>query len=642
MTIKALLPAILPLAVSTCLLAACSGGGGMVRTGTISAQSLPPVAPSPAPAPSGALAGPCPSPVTADCVVVAPYALTFDEYSMTGGRQSDHALVVSGNGWLNLKDGDYRFAGGTTILEDASLVVWNNLTSDVHVTGVGTGGSEFTSLMLGGTLNGDLTNDGQVSLRHLCGTGLNLCVEDHHPVIHGNFAQSASAQLDVVLGWALQISGSAAVDGRLDFLRGTSQSYVLPSAPASVLVLHADHGVSGQFVAWLSNELFLTGNLRYLPNDIYFDVTSLSAAQVMSVAGAGALTVQSAAHFDAALDNAGQWAQRPAALLSTAQRQFLASAGAIQHLRDVGQAARTLDSLSGHGYAAATDALLQQAASPAPELLARLGNLHESSASGPWSAPMARVASAAGAFSGERTGFDQWLSDRLLLGSSFSWSGGSLRFDHSGGAARDQSPQWDMYWRRNGNGSSYVLGDVGYNRHQLNFNRQIDLGGTPRAVGARLRLDMLRAYLETGRDFRVGQAWLTPFGALNYATLRGAGFTEQGSTGFELIAQPSLHQRFTAAAGLRLGADWRRSGGRWTTLNVTAGFRRLLQADDAARVAFTGTPAVMAALDGMPRQRNSGWLQMNLATGGAHWNGLLSYDRQAGDQAVSVGATFKF
>jgi outer membrane autotransporter protein len=318
------------------------------------------------------------------------------------------------------------------------------------------------------------------------------------------------------------------------------------------------------------------------------------------------------------------------------------SVGEIQHLRDVDQAVRTLDSLSGHGYAAATDALLQQAATPVPELIAHIGNLHDGSASGSWSTQMAMMASGAGAFSGERAGFDQWLDDRLLLGSSFGWSKGNLRFDRSGGTARDQSPQWDVYWRRNGNGNSYLFGDIGYSRHQMNFNRQIDLGITRQTAGTQRNLDVMRAWVEAGRDFRVGRSWLTPFGALSYVVLHGASFTEQGSTGLELIAQPSMHQRFSAAAGLRLGTDWLSSSGRWMKLNLTAGYRQLLQADDDARAAFTGTPEVTSVLGGMPRQRNTGWLQMNLATGGTRWDWLLSYDRQAGDDALSLGATFKF
>lgn len=634
MNAKRLLPSALTVALSTCL-AAC-GGGSTVRPGASPTGGPPPP-------PSNASAEPCPAPVTRDCFVTPAGGLTWDEGTyMTGGRQSDHALTVNGGGILHLK-GENRFDGGTSIVDGAALVVWDSLASNVHVASPGTKwGTEGPMLWLAGTVNGNVSNDGIVSLRHLCGTPVYQCVEDHHPVINGDFMQGPSGRLEVVPGWSFLVTGKASLDGELRFIDSRALNYVLPSAPSSIHVLHADGGVSGQFVEWKSYELFLTGSLRYLPDDVYFDAASVSAAATMARAGADPLTLRSAANFDAALGAAGKWATGSDAALTATQRRFLASVGAIQHLQDYAQATRSLDSLSGHGYADAADALLQQAVLPAPELMTRAGSLLAGSAAGAWSAPSAMLASGAGAFSGERAGFDQWVGDRLLLGSGFGWNEGSLRIDRSGGVARDQSPQWDAYARRNGNAGSYLFGDVGYSRHQLNFDRRIDLGTGQAATGARPGFDVLRAYFETGRDFRVGQSRLTPFGAVSYAALHGAGFIEQGNTGFELIAQPSFHERIHAAAGVRLGSQWRTSGGLWTTLDLTAGYLQLLHARDDARAAFTGVPSMTFALDGVPHPRNTAWLHLGLGTGNEHWNWLFGYDRQASSEALSLGAKLRF
>src|SRR5438270_13560599 len=138
--------AALSLMLASLLLTACGGGdpGGVAP---VTAESLPPCGiegsgaphvrgctnpPDSSPPrsyPADSPPNPCPSPVTADCMVSRPYTLTWDEYRRTGGRRSDHALTVSGAGWLNLLDGDYRFSGGTSIL-NGTLVVWDNLTSD--------------------------------------------------------------------------------------------------------------------------------------------------------------------------------------------------------------------------------------------------------------------------------------------------------------------------------------------------------------------------------------------------------------------------------------------------------------------------------------------------------------------------------
>jgi len=630
---------VLFVAITNCLFAGCGGGGSNVRAVPESAPPDPP----PPPPPSSAPAEPCPSPVTGDCTVTPGGGLTWPEgTNMTGGRQSDHALTINGGGILHLKDGN-RFTGGTSILDGATLVVWDSLTSDIHIASPSSAwGTEGPELWLAGTVNGSVSNDGIVSLRHTCGTPVYQCVEEHHPAINGDFTQSSSGRLEVVPGWGFQITGKATLDGELRFINSGALNYVLPSAPASILVLHADDGVTGQFAEWKSYELFLTGNLRYLPNDIYFDATSVSVAASMARAGADPMTLRSAANFDAALDNADNWANGSGASLTTTQRQFLASVGAIQHLQDYEKAIRTFDSLSGQGYAAATDALLRQASLPNADLMARMDSLHTGSRLGAWSGQSTMLASGSGAFNDQRAGFDQWLGERTLFGSSFAWSDGSLRFDRSGGLARDRSPQWDVYVQRLGRDDTYLFGDLGYSRHELRADRQIDLGIGQRPVRARQDLDLLRSYFEAGRNFHIGGGRLTLFGAVSHVMLHGAGFIEQGATGFELAVQPSTYQRASATAGLRIGQNWHTHSGRWTSLNLAAGYLQTLHAHDDAQAAFTGTPDVRFALDGMQQGRNTGWLHLNLGTGNEHWNWLLSYDRRASDEALSLGTKLSF
>ncbi|MFO1505912.1 MAG: autotransporter domain-containing protein, partial [Lysobacterales bacterium] len=587
---------------------------------------------------------------------------------MTRGRSSDHALVVRGGSSLTLFNrhntfgppvAGYRFSGGTTIEEGVLDVTSSaSLQSDVLVQAAG-------SLLLGGNLignvtnhgnvflnsriTGDVTNDGVLTPGSSMYSGYNITAH-----IDGNFTQTAAGTLAVVIppdaavgtlyGGLLTVTGRANIDGtlRLDRYLGYYHEIPLPSSPVSFQVLHADGGVSGEFAQWTSPGLFITGDLRYLEKDVYFDAESIAAAQAMAVARAGdALTLHSAANFDAALVNATRWARMPGELTAT-QRQFLASVGRIQRLQDFDQAVRTFDSLSGAGYAAAADSLLQQAAMPGLDLIARVGSRRFGSVPESWASRTALMASGTASFNGQRTGVDQWFGDHLLVGGSFGWNDGSLRFDRSGGHARDRSPQWDFYLRRNGKNGSYVFGDLGYGHHELSVDRRIDLGTRGQAAGTRHSLDVMSAYVEVGRDFRFGRTRLTPFGAMSYAVLNGAGFTEQGSTGFELIAQPSTYRRFNAAAGLRLGSDWRGSDGRWTRLNLTTGYRQLLHANDDAVAAFTGAPVATFALDGAPPQRTTGWTQVNLTTEGERWNWLLNYDRQGSDDAVSVAAQIRY
>lgn len=654
---------VLFVAIANCLFAGCGGGGSSVRAVPASAPPDPPPPP-----PSSAPAEPCPAPVTADCVADVPSS-TGDQ-DMTGGRSSDHALIKRGDGQLTLASHssnddfpptvDFRFGAGTTI-EDGRLRVWSNATLHSNVVVQATGALQSFGTTTGNLDNhgytlmwdkvvGDVANDGVLE------PGSSIYGDAVPARVEGNLRQTPNGTLIAVIGvdaslgdltgGFLTVTGRADIDGTLQLVHygDWMGPYPLPAAPLSLQVLHADGGVFGQFAQWTSPGLFITGAPRYLPNDVYFDITTISAAQAMA-AGAvkvDPLTLVSAAHFDAALGNAGTWARTPDVSLTATQRQFLASVGAIQHLQDYEKAIRTFDSLSGSGYAAATDALLRQASLPNADLMARMDSLHPESRLGAWSGQSPMLASGSGAFNDQRAGFDQWLGERTLFGSSFAWSDGSLRFDRSGGVARDQSPQWDVYMQRLGRDDTYLFGDIGYSRHELRADRQIDLGIGQRPVRARQDLDLLRSYFEAGRNFHIGGGRLTLFGAVSHVMLHGAGFIEQGATGFELAVQPSTYQRASTTAGLRIGQDWHTNSGRWMSVNLAAGYLQTLRARDDAQAAFTGTPDVRFALDGMQQGRNTGWLHLNLGTGNEHWNWLLSYDRQASDEALSLGTKFSF
>lgn len=381
--------------------------------------------------------------------------------------------------------------------------------------------------------------------------------------------------------------------------------------------------------------------MRYLPNDVYFDAIAISVAPAMAAAKAGdALTLASAARFDAVLDHAS-FANAPDAARTPEQQRLLAAAGLIQRTQSFDQAIRTFDSLSGSGHTAAIEALLLQSSLPDASLMSRMDSVRPGSRLGAWSGQTSVLASGNGAFTGVRAGFDQWLGDRLALGVSLGTSEGSLRFGHLGGTARDRSPQWDVYLQQLVGDGGYLFGDIGYGRHQLDTRRAIDLGiGQFRVTGLR-DLDLLRAHVESGQHFRVGNGRVTLFGALSHVALHGAGFVEQGSTGFELAAQPSTHQRTSATAGLRFGQAWR-SGDRVTTLNLATGYSQVLLARDNARAAFTGAPDAMFALDVLPTARGNGWLQLGIGTGNERWNLGLDYARLAENQSLMLHTRLAF
>ena len=102
-------------------------------------------------------------------------------------------------------------------------------------------------------------------------------------------------------------------------------------------ILHAHGGIVGQFDGWRiatwSRPLFLTGELNYGPNDVWFLARGLSTQASMTAANVSdALVLASAGNVDAAFAAGDRFAGQPQAALSDAQRAFLQSAATIQRL----------------------------------------------------------------------------------------------------------------------------------------------------------------------------------------------------------------------------------------------------------------------------------------------------------------------
>ena len=610
------------------LLAACSGGGGQsVRSDPAPAVVTPPPAPPPAPTPPPSPTSElCPPPITANCFAKVDYTLTWNEIRMTGGRQSDHALIVDGTGWLNLMEGEYRFGGGTQIA-GGELVVWDTLVSDVEI--FNTSFSAGGTLWLTGTVRGDVKNHNLLSTYHKCGTGLNACVEDRHSRIEGDYSQSASATLELVLGWDLQITGSAALDGKVRLAEGTSQSYVLPS-PSSILLLHAGEGVTGQFDEWQTQQgLFLEGALRYTTHDVYFDATRTSLGGPMSAAGAAPVALASADNLDRAFEHADRFARLPASALNQAQQRFLDSAASIQHIRDYDQALRTLESLGGRIHALMPEALGHQASAQARQLDAHLERMTPATA-GVWSAPIEYRAQGAGG-TGLVGGPDAWLGPRWLVGGSVALGSSWLQFDSLGGQADGPSPSANLYAHyRDAGGRWYATGMLGMTDASLRIQRGIDLGDAGvHAVSSQRRIGQAYVQGEVGRRLQVGRGRLSPFVGLDYVGSRDDGFAEQGQTGLELIAEPTTSALMHGMVGARYARDWRLGARGWLQFDLDARYRHgLADHGTTPRAAFVAIPEVRFDLPAWQLQRDSGSVSLGLLAGFGHWTGSLDHTRQ--------------
>jgi autotransporter-associated beta strand protein len=628
----------IPALLTTALLAACGGGGG---GGLVQAPPPPTVVVNPPP-PSGTEPEPCMSPPTADCV-----ANVASSVQMLDGRTSDYALRKQGAGDLRLETGTYRYGAGTTVeagrlvinsvarLESntrveagATLEVWGVHTGDIDIRG---------SVTQSAMVEGNVANHGQLNVDGSIWEPLEV-------IITGDYLQARNATLAVILGTqpgGLTVKGRADIEGgvlRLGNYTDAWGPYPLPATPSTHRVLHADGGVFGTFDEWTSS-LFITGALRYLTNDIYFDATSISAQAVMKTANAGdALTLQTAGRYDAALA-----VPRNTAALTQTQQQFLQNAAAIQRIDNFAQAMRTFDSLSGHGHIAAAEATMTQAFRTAPTLSQHAAN--GIAKSGAWTAAPDTMSLQGGTFSQGRTyGYDIAFNNGLVMGSSVAWTTANLDMDREGGRAHGDAPQWNLYLHRARPDGWHTTGTVGYSHQRLAMDRPIDLGIAVRTAHAERTFDLAYAYAEGGRDFTVGGGRLTPFAALHATTMRGDAFTETGDTGFELIGQASQHVRSGGDIGARYTRDWQwRGGDRWMRMDLAARYRHLFAVSDDLQAAFAGAPELMFDIGGLPVARNERAWSWTL-TGGANdrlaW--MMRYEALEDDQALALGLSWAF
>lgn len=371
--------------------------------------------------------------------------------------------------------------------------------------------------------------------------------------------------------------------------------------------------------------------MRYGPNDVWFEFERISLQSAAAASGIRSpLSLDSARNLDGALAGADGFATLPPGSLNASQRRFLASAASVLWLQEPGQVQRSLDSLAGHAHAALPDTLHWHAAQEAARLDARVAGLEHATGLLPWSAT--RQLHAGGhAVEGLATGVDLWLSPRLLVGTSAVSATTSFAAGDLGGHGRGQSPAASVHAHYRGDGW-HATGIAGAGRTRLQLHRPLELGaaGTHAAHSQR---DFTSGFLhaELGRNVALGTARLVPFVAVDYGVVRTGGFTEQGATGFELVAGPSRHSRLTAAAGARFARRWD-IGRQELHLLVDARYRQDLRDDAPLQAAFGGVPDVSFELPAL-RERAAAELRWGLAGGlghGSRWT--IDYARSFGQR----------
>jgi uncharacterized protein with beta-barrel porin domain len=607
-------------------------------------------------------------PISTNCVVTA-------DGMMIGERTSQHALLVrvpEGQRLALVGGSDptkgplvpatYSFAAGT-VVESGALVLeqGNTLVSDLDIrnaiaslSGTVTGNiTNHGMLWIHGRVRGNVDNAGTVEVvgdvdGRLTNNGrLNLSEAAYDGSIPdvGSFAQSATGVLVFTLmpaDWGspptfLRVAGRADLAGMVEFAAYTDAwgPYALPAA-TSHPILHADGGVFGRFDRWTSPGLFIEGNLRYTANDVLMDITRISVASAM--ANSATITpasLQVAESLDRSFEDADDFALQEPHTLDDAQRAFLASAASIQHIGDLAQAQRTLDSLGGQAHLVASQMLDRQFAGNAARLRDRLDEQSPTGTTSAWVDTLADSARDRGSFTtnGVFAGLDTWLSPDTLVGGAIASTHSTMQLDATAGEADGTTPAVYAYLHRRNN-EWHATGIIGAADTELRVRRTIDLGpGGMHQAQSQRHLSQSRVEGEIGRDLSVGQGRLVPYVGVDYERRRNDAFVERGGTGLELVAGSSTTEQWSASAGLRFSRDWQFGRNGWLRIDVDAGYRRRIAGGDAdGRVAFAGTPDVAFELGaGQQQATGAGTMALGLRGGfDRRWTWMLDYEHRTG------------
>ncbi len=533
-------------------------------------------------------------------------------------------LIKQGTGTLTLTQPS-SFTGLTQV--QGGTLIAKSLASSVDIAA-------------GGTLSGTQTIAGSITNAGVLG------VSGSNVTVAGNYTQQGNGRLAVSLGSALQVTGSASLNGGDLYVIGSNAGYVVSSHTD---VITATGGLSGTFSALTkAPNVTLTATLGYDANSAWLNVQQLQVtALAMSYTAA---SFGAAQRVQGAFGLINTQLTAPTSTAAPVSSGFIAGAASFQQSPTLATVQSSLESLSGQLHAASAAMTFESIDAGTRALSDRFDNLVDTPRAGSWAQDLGYHGGLSRSgynnvgfdLDGWMVGEDHRVGSDGVVGYALSQSQGLGRL--TGTADQDFSRAVEgMMYGGVIRGQWYTMGRFGVGSYRENMRRFLQLGNQFSAVASESRGRYGVAYGESGYRTALGGNRITPYVNLQYAQIQRDGFNELGAYGFGLKSGAQTTARWQAGLGVRASRDWTLP--RWGRLSLQT--RLLWQQSfglrgDVFQASFSGINQY-APVGGIGLSRYGGIVGTALDWGmTSRASLLLGYDRYFGQRQQAGMATARF
>jgi uncharacterized protein with beta-barrel porin domain len=455
--------------------------------------------------------------------------------------------------------------------------------------------------------------------------------------IYGDLTQQGGG-LALTVGQTLNVAGTASLSGEVSLRPGANFT-----GQQSSLVFIAGQ-INGQTQV-RDDALFFDSTLTRVGNVLTGSIARRNGAQTVLTNGLGDATTARAAGN---LDSVFMVSDAQGGNLSTAQQNFLDNANSLRRSE---VAAISLDSMAGQAHATARGMAVQTAEVQQHWISDRVRAATETPRGGAWimAGYQDGTIKPGNAFHADVRsnsivgGIDKRLGDTFVAGVAVQKSDTHSNFDRFGGSVSTDQAGVTAYGAWQLNDQWTLSGHAGYSRLDNEVDRIILMGAGGR-VQTQTNADLLSLSVRAERKLSDHLAFV---GNLSHDRVKSDDFSENGSTGFELVAAASTAKNTTAGVGvvLRDGKPFAQVG--WRFEGEAMYVRTLGTVDTGFDASYADFQGAWFKVDGMDVARNSAWLSGSVSYKFNHQGSLflssyLQYNTNGNNTSFTVGYRKEF